>query len=217
MLLVIVLVLVLAPPSDAAEARRESVLAWDDGEYDTIYDAIVAPDGVMLAVQFEAPPWARSVVGVSFYIMEHTGIWPGDPPDTSQAFLAHVWSPNPNAPEMPGAPAYFPVITGQGHPVDSWLQVVLPEPVDISDPALFPDGLFFVGMEWLCRSSPYIGVDFDKPLDLRSWRFNWTEWVPIEDSDAMIRAVVSDQPGTPVDTGSWGKLKALFRQRGARG
>ena len=103
-------------------------------------------------------------------------------------------------------------LTTEAHyPEDAWLQLVLPEAVYIGDPAQFPDRVFFAGLEFLYRNNPGVGLDSTDPVDLYSRRFNWVEWELVEYGDIMIRAVVTDTWGSPVEGGSWGVIKSLYR------
>jgi hypothetical protein len=130
---------------------------------------------------------------------------------TTKPFLAYVWAPSVSDPDIPGSVVNAGVNSGELYPEEEWLHVVLPDPVNISDPAQFPDRTFFVGLEWLWTLNPYIGEDHSDPLDYRSWRYNWYEWELRVYADTMIRAVVTDALGNPVEAVNWSGVKALFR------
>jgi hypothetical protein len=185
-----------------ARARRDTVLAWDDGDYGTIYDGTSGQQGMQLAVEFQAPPWADFVTEIHYFIMD-------DPYSPSTLpFTAFIWKPSP--PEMlpiqPGTPLQN---SGSGYLEDAWLQLPLPSPVDISDNDEYPDRVFFVGLGWNHSWNPVIGLDTDEPIDYRSFRWNWVQW-EILLADAMVRAVVSDG-ASPVERDTWTRIKAMFR------
>jgi hypothetical protein len=196
-----------------AEARRDTVLSWDDGQYQSDSDAFASVPGVRLAVRYVAPEWVQSVVGVSYYIMPFSGTWPEPgPPNTILSFSGCMWRPDSVDPSMPGGPACFSLDSGSGHPVDGWLTLTFPEPVSVADPAAFPGGVFFVGLEWKYRVDPCIGLDYSAPIDGMTRWYDLSQWVPVPDADAMIRAIVSDTPGTGVAESSWARIKALYRR-----
>ncbi|HYW69304.1 MAG TPA: hypothetical protein VE960_06830 [bacterium] len=190
------------PAEPWSASRRDTVLAWDDGNYGTIYDGVTGLLGMGLAVRFEAPPWADRVTGIQFYIM------PDGTADPTADLIGVVWRPDADMlPETPPVPCG---LAFGGYPKDAWLEVNPTQPVDISDPEEFPDGIFFVGLYWQAMWNPIIGIDFDPPIDCQSYRDGPPGWENLTEADVMIRAVVAGTP-TPVETTSWTAIKALFR------
>jgi hypothetical protein len=195
--------------SEVRPARRETLLAWDDGEFGEIENQITGMVGMNFAVRFQAPDWANHVVGIHYYIMDDQVEDPGNPgTPTTEPFAACVWRPNQNM--RPGVLAMDAVGVDGLYPEDAWLEVTLPVAVEITNSTWFPDRQFFVGMEWLNSASPILGLDDDPPIDLRSFRFNWTEWELYQEHDAMIRAVVSDLPTWVDAVSTWSRIKALY-------
>ena len=183
-------------------ARRDTTLAWDDGEY-VFGEWIMGVSGMQLAVMFQAPEWSSFVTEIEIF-----AIFEEDP---AVPFLAHVWKPTDDSPPLPGNPAMEPVYVGWGSPGASWIPVVLPEPVNIEDPAAFPERRFFVGMEWLAHMDPHVGMDMREPVYQMGWEWNFYEWEHLTLGDAMVRAVVGDSTATSVEPRSWGTVKALYR------
>jgi hypothetical protein len=165
----------------------------DDGMH-----TITGRPGQMIAVMFQAPEWACWITEIHYYIADSGS------PGPTEFFLVHVWEPAEGTPTLPGDPV-------NRYPTDAWLEVALPEAVDLTDGIAFPDGVFFVGLEWVTRYHPYLGEDHSDPIDHMSWYFNWAVWELRESRDTMIRAVVSDTWTSPVEAGSWSQIKALFR------
>jgi len=197
-------------PCVAAQAPRDSTLLWDDGEAASYGNSIQPNYGAKLAVGFDAPSWAQSVIEVDLYVTSHGGDWPfPGPPDTTYAFTVCLWAADVAEPNKPGELVTW-VEAGSGHPVDSWVHVSFPEPVGVVDTVAFPSGRFFVGVLWTSRFSPAVGVDFDAPLDGRTWFSDGETWGIVDDRDAMVRAVVSDVSGSAVESLSWGNIKALY-------
>jgi len=86
-----------------AVARRETVLAWDDGNYGSPFDAVTGQAGMGLAVRFQAPPWARSIREIQYYIMDDQQENPANPGEpTTKAFFANVRRPSDNNQFLPG-------------------------------------------------------------------------------------------------------------------
>jgi len=189
-------------------ARTDTVLSWDDGDCGSIYNEVSGQNGMMLAVRFQAPPWADFITEIRYYIRDdhvENPEYPGEP--TTQPFAVRVWKPNPDV--LPGEYGNEFQISGSLYPEEAWLELPLANPVDISDNGEYPDRVFFVGLEWGHSWNPVIGIDTDLPIDFSSFRWNWSYW-EILMSDAMIRAVVSD--GTsPVEVSTWTTIKAMFR------
>jgi hypothetical protein len=118
---------------------------------------------------------------------------PNDPQAPStKPFIAWVWKSDDEG--LPGATANSGLNSGELYPEDEWLRLVLPNPVNITAGSDFPDKRFLVGLEWLYRSNPHIGVDTSFPIEAMGFRYNWAEWERIVWGNVMIRAVVSDLP-----------------------
>lgn len=194
--------------------RYEEVLYWDDGTAEFSYPSPSpgAGPGLMAAVRFQAPAWARSIVGIQFYAMNDQLVNPDDPDlPTTQPIAVWVWRPSQDLlPAIPASDAYVPFGGVGEYPEDSWTEVRFPTPIDITDPAYFPDGWFFVGIEWLHRMNPIIGLDADPPTYGHSFGWNFTLWDPCE-NDFLIRAVVSSEY-SPIDATSWTYIKTIFQE-----
>ncbi len=183
-----------ASASDEATLHRpgleDTVLAWDDG---TAESETTGQSGMKLAVGFQAPVWAVSLVGIQYYIMDDNVENPANPgAPTTKPIIAYVWQPNQDM--LPGLIATEEFV-GEGYEEEAWLTVYLETPLDISDPDDFPDRYFFVGLEWLHRSNPIIGLDADLPIHYASFRWNWYEWEQFTGHNVMIRAIVRDYGG----------------------
>jgi hypothetical protein len=204
---------VAAAGTAAGGARDEEILYWDDGTAEFTYPPPTpgAGPGTMAAVRFRAPAWARSLVGVQFYSMNDQVVNPDDPTlPTTEPFVVWVWRPDQDL--LPGVPAnggYQPFDGTGEYQEDTWIEVRFPTPVDISDPSHFPDGWFFVGVEWLYRMSPLFGLDTDPPAYGHSFGWLSTVWEPFE-NDFLIRAIVSSE-WSPIDASSWTYIKSLFQ------
>ena len=187
---------VLAACSTSVFARTEAVLSWDDGEPDAYCGY---PEAIKVAVWFQAPEWATSVVAVHVWF---GGEW--SPPFT--VWLLRASGEWPYEPGPPGSDGFAsgPV------PGGTWSLVSLPDPVDISNPAHFPDRVFFASIEWETQAPDGVGVDTDPPVDGKSLVSNGSGWEWYELGDLMIRAVVSDSTGTPVELQTWGGLKSRY-------
>jgi hypothetical protein len=206
------ILLVACLAAAAAEARYEEVLYWDDGTAEFTYPPpIPGGVGLMVAVRFQAPGWARSVVGLQFYSMNDQEMNPDDPQlPTTDPFVAWVWRPDQDM--LPGVGAndgHTPFDATGEYPEDAWVEVRFPTPIDITDPAHFPDGRFFVGIEWLYRASPLLGLDADPPTYGHSFAWNFSEWEQFE-NDLLVRAIVSSEY-SPIDASSWTYIKTLFQ------
>jgi len=196
----------LAMVVTASASRTEVVLSWDDGVMDSEDHTITGSPGQRIAVMFQAPEWATWVTEIHYFIWDRS--WSDD----TDPVLAYVWEPDGEAPVLPGEPANVGVVSEDDYPEGTWLEVVFPEAVDITDPEQFPDRVFFAGMEWLYRLNPYVGEDHSAPIDHMSWRFNWAVWELRENRDTMIRAVVSDTITSAVLEASWARVKAEFME-----
>ena len=207
--------LVITPASAEGEAggpRYEEVLSWDDGSAEFIYPpAVPSWPWNLLAVRFQAPGWARSVVGMQFYVMNDQVEHPDDPNlPTTQPITFWVWRPDEDS--LPGVQAndgYTPFTEMGEYPEDYWVEIRFPTPIDITDPSHFPDGWFFVGIEWLHARNPLLGLDASEPTYGRTIRGpgSW-EWLS---SDALIRALVSSE-WSPIDASSGTYIKTLFQE-----
>ncbi len=195
-MLVLGISLVLAACPALASARTEEVLSWDDGEPDAYCGT---PDVAKASVWFQAPEWATSVAAVHVWF---GGEW---------APICTVWLYRASGewPYEPGPPASDGFVLGVASG-GNWTVIPFPAPVDITDAGLFPDRVFFVGIEFETQSAEALGVDTDEPVDLKSMVFNWSVWELYEAGDIMIRAVVSDSTGSAVDVLSWGVLKHTY-------
>ena len=212
-----VLCLVSCPMPVAAEWAE---LSWDDGDlggWGTPF--VTGRDGQMLAVGFEAPEWARAIVGAKFYIHNDLVDNPIDPQlPSSRPFLVRVWRPSGGLFDPPGASATDGISTTVCSPYpyytpeDEWLEVELSVPI-LLDPEPGGDAsVFFVGMEWEHRLNPCIGRDIKPEPHYTSWFWNWYSWDLRVRGDVMIRAIVADEAGAPEELGSWGRLKAEYQE-----
>jgi hypothetical protein len=197
---------------DLARAFRETVLAWDDGAYDAYNHRVVGLAGDMLAVMFRAPHWANTLVRVYYHVANDSIIHPVNPDwPTTKPFLATFWKPDSRPDPRPGDLATEQAETDSMYDEDTWLEYVLPMPLDISDADQFPERQFFVGLEWLHDLNPYLMYDVSAPLDDMGWASDGVTWSRFEDGDIMIRAIVSDSLGaSPVEPGSWGDVKSRY-------
>lgn len=176
-----------------AAAGKDTLLSFDDGAPNFIQDNTTGQNGMQLAVYFQAPPWANYVIGAEFYIMNDNQTNPEDPQAPStQPFRIFVWRPTQD--ERPGIRAndgYTPCGSFGCYPEAQIVGWDFPNAIDITNHQYFPNKTFFLGMEWLHRNNPYIGLDRDEPTDSRSFRWNWTEWEMLT-MDAIVHAKVSD-------------------------
>jgi hypothetical protein len=174
---------------------REEELFHDDGVYDSYDHVIQGFAGQRVGVRFQAPTWANYVVTISYYIANDQIDDPNNPQaPTTDDFTAWVWRVN-SADSLPGAPGNEGYLQPAGYPEDEWVDVHLPNAVEITNNAHFPDKKFYAGMEWENRLNPYIYEDHSQPIAYKSFRFNWSEWELRDEADTMIRATVSDVPG----------------------
>jgi hypothetical protein len=176
-----------------AAAGKETVLSWDDGHPDFIQNNTTGQNGMQLAVYFQAPPWANYITGAEFYIMNDNQTNPNDPQAPStRPFRIFVWRPTQD--ERPGVKAndgYTPCGELGCYPEAQLVGWDFPNSIDITNHQHFPNKTFFLGLEWLHRNNPYIGLDPDDPIDSRSFRWNWTTWEMMT-LDAIVHARVSD-------------------------
>ena len=195
-MLVLGMSVVLAACPALAFERTEAVLSWDDGEPDAYCGH---PEAIKMAVWFQAPEWATSVVSVHVWF---GGEWSPD---------CTVWLYRASGewPYVPGPLASDGVVVGPAAG-GAWTAVPLAEPADITDAGHFPDRVFFAGLGLEVQASNAVGVDTDEPTDGKSLVWNWSEWEPYEAGDLMIRAVVSDSTGSAVEVLTWGVLKHVY-------
>lgn len=179
---------------------KEEELSHDDGVYDSYDHVIDGRPGQKVAVRFQAPTWANYVTKIIYYIANDQVDNPINPDDPStMPFTAWVWRVTvpDSLPGQPGNDGYMPFPEPYMYPEDEWVEVVLPNAVDITDNSHYPDMKFFVGLEWEYRLNPYIYEDHaseTNELDYNSFRWNWSTWELRDQADTMIRAVVSDVP-----------------------
>lgn len=177
--------------AEFARTTRETVLAWDNGVEPPIQNNTTGQTGMMLANRFQAPPWATHLIAIQYFIMNDNQDNPHDPgAPSTEPFMVRVWQPGDGIPGVPAGDGYEPFSEMGEYPEREWVEVELPEPIDITDPDDFPDRVFYAGLEWLHRNNPYIGIDAVPPIDLVSYRWNWVEWELVVHGDVMIRAVV---------------------------
>ena len=186
-------VMLAACPALASE-RTEAVLSWDDGGP----DAFCGADRV--AVWFQAPEWATSVVAVH--------VWFGG--ELSPVCTVWINAASGEWPYLPGPPGNDGLLVDQS-PGGTWTEFALPDPVDITNAGHFPNRVFFAGVEFETQPPAYaLGVDTDPPVDGKSFVCYWgdCDWYGL--GDLMIRAVVSDSTGSAVEVLSWGSLKHVY-------
>ena len=207
----LLLVCCLASTLGAGGGRDQQVLAWDDGgPAIPLYPFPL--DSMRVAVMFQAPEgytWLRSI---QCYICNDQVIDPEDPsvPTTGPCVLC-VWRPANDGSQPPpdGDPVYA-FDSGEGYQEDTWVEFAPPQELDLSDPTVFPERTFFVGIQWLTAWDPVLGFDVD-PLEFGyTWLSLPNDWTQTMDRTAMIRAVVSDAGGTAVELESWGWIKASY-------
>ena len=198
----------LADPSP----RDELVLSWDDGEPET-HIALETDDRA--AVGFQAPSVSSRLVGFQFYACDDGAVNPIHPMlPTTAPFLFQVWRVYSSSQVRPGDlvyPGYVPFPDWYSYPEDQWLDIVLPNPIDVGDTETFPEGWFFIGLKWMHDGNPWLGVDSDLPHHDVGWKHEVLSWIPVEEGDVLLRAVVQDSSGTAVLEASWGSLKAGYR------
>jgi len=193
-------------------------LSWDDGDLGPWGTPFAAGRrGQMLAVGFEAPEWARVIIGAKFYIYNDGLDHPIDPElPSSLPFLVRVWHPSGGLLDPPGYPSIDGISTSicsaypYYTPEDAWLEVELEVPILLEPEPGGEARVFFVGMEWQHRLNPCIGRDISDAPHYTSWFWNWSSWEFRTQDDLMVRAIVADQAGTPVELESWGCLKARY-------
>jgi hypothetical protein len=190
--------------------RSEIELSWDDGSAE---HGIAGFAGQKLAVGFHAPESALSLTAVRIYIMDDGVVNPVDPDlPTTEPFTVWVWAIGSSGEPGPAAnDGYIPFTSSYECPEDIWVDVVFPEPIDISDEGQFPNHAFYVGLEWEHRQNPVVGLDLDAPFSGETWYWDWLSWAAVDTADVLIRAVVSDSSEVPVEALSWGRVKSEYR------
>jgi hypothetical protein len=190
--------------------RSEIELSWDDGSAE---GEISGQVGKKLAVGFFAPDTALSLSAIRIYIMDDGIVNPIDPElPSTMPFTVYVWRVGGSGELGPPAnDGYVPYTEPYQYPEDAWVDVVFPEPIDLSNEEQFPNGKFYVGLGWEVRRNPVVGLDLDAPFSGETWFWDWTSWASVDTADAMIRAVVRDSSGAPVEARSWGQVKSEYR------
>jgi hypothetical protein len=204
------LVIMMLLGSLGARERDELVLAWDDGGYVNCGMCPAPMELREMAVMFEAPEGFTWLREIQCYVCNDQVADPYDPwaPTTGPCTLA-VWGPYEEAKEQtPGPVPLYEFESAGGYPEDAWITFILPEAVDLSPGSVFPDGVFFVGMKWVDLLNPWLAVDWDPVVMGNTWRRCPSEWERCSEYSVLIRAVVSDSSGTPVQMESWGRVKS---------
>ena len=194
----------------AGAGSRDLELYHDDGSAEAGFTNSV---GGALAVGFQAPEGTQHVIGARIYFMDDGVTDPYDPQlPTTLPFVAWVWTCGGDGlPGILASDGYVPFTDYAQYPEEAWVEFDFPEPIDVTDAASFPDGRFFLGLEWEYRHNPVVGLDLDAPISLQTVRWNWTAWAVVDTADAMVRAVVSDTSASPVEVRSWGAVKGEYR------
>jgi hypothetical protein len=189
----------------AGAGRSVLVLSWDDGTAEGSTSGLI---GDNLAVGFQAPPGYRELLGMHMYSVEDGLENPVDPQlPSTKPFTACVWRLGTEGEPGVQHACYVPFTGLYEYPEDAWVEVAPPEPIDLSDSSHFPEGRFFIGIRWDYRDSPCVGLDLDPPISGESWFY----WGASDTANIMIRAVVCDSTGTPVELESWGTVKQRYR------
>ncbi len=160
-------------------------------------DYIARQAGMMLAVGYQAPVWANYVIGIRYFIGNDGETDPQNPQTpTTKPFTAWIWRPSSDTPPRPAGQANDGMNSGSQYPEMDWLELMLPNAVDISNNDQFPNKYFFVGLEWENRYNPPIGLDTTSgEVDFTSFVLPWyPPWELFETEDVMIEAIVSDIP-----------------------
>ena len=201
--------LVALTAHSARASRMEVVLSWDDGSAE---GGFAPPDVTRLAVGFYAPETALTVTGVRVYFRDDGIPHPLPPEWPSQApFSVWVFTTGPEGQPTIPVGGSGPLFPWRPCPEDAWVDIVFPEPIDISDEAYFPEHKFHVGLESHIRDGPIVGLDLDPPFSGETRYGDWSTWVLVDTADAMIRAVACDTSGVPVELESWGRVKSEYR------
>ena len=191
-------------------SRTEVELSWDDGSAE---DGVAPAEAMKLAVGFNAPETALTLTGMRVYLWDDGIPYPPDPQHPSTAPFT-VWayrSGTEGEPTLPASDGHVPFPWETPCPEDTWIDIVFPEPIDLSDEDYFPGHKFHVGLEWEYQDTLAIGLDLDPPFSGETRHWDSGTWVPVNAGNAMIRAVVRDTSGTPVELESWGRVKSEYR------
>ena len=209
----LILVSCLAATAAAGGERDELVLAWDDGG--PVHPMYPIPaEGRKVAVMFQAPEGFTWLRAIRCFIFDDQVVDPDNPslPTTGPCILS-VWGPQDVGGNLvPGPIPVYEFDSGEHYPEHMWDDFVLPAPVDLSDPVAFPEGVFFVGIQWSSIYNPILGYDWDPIVAGYTWETFSTDWIQSTEATAMIRAVVSDESGTLAEPESWGSIKAAYRE-----
>jgi len=174
---------------------QEEELLHDDGVYNSYDHTVTGFPDQRMAVRFQAPTWANYVVAIKYYIANDQISHPVDPQlPTTEEFTAFVWRVTAGD-SLPGAAGNAGYLQLGGYPEDEWVEVRLPNAVEITNNSHYPDKKFYAGLQWDVRLNPYIYEDHSDPIDYKSFRYNWSTWELRTQADTMIRAIVSDVPG----------------------
>lgn len=207
---VLAILLVGAVSTATAQVSRSTELSWDDGSAE---EEFTARPHQMLAVRFQSPPGAWWLTHVRIYVMDDGLELPGQPGvPTTREFNLEVRRPTDAGPgPVAGDDDPYIWTSEWGYAEDAWLEFPLPVHVDLTDEEQFPEGVFYVDIEWQHRTNPVVGLDLDAPIAGETWHWNWASWAVVDTANAMMRAVVSDSSGVPVDLESWGRIKSGYR------
>jgi hypothetical protein len=201
---------VAAACAQAVAGSRSIELYHDDGSAEA---GFTSSTGTALAIGFQAPEGSEHILGARIYFVDDGITDPNDPQlPTTAPFTAWVWTCDSGG--LPGALAsdgYVPFPEYAQYPEEAWVEFDFPEPIDITNPVTFPEGRFFLGLEWDHRHNPVVGLDLDSPIAEQTLHWNWTTWAVVDTADAMVRAVVSDTTASPVEVRSWGYVKGEYR------
>ena len=189
-------------------ARRETVLKWDDGVMDAPEDCHLGTFHDEVAVMFDLPEWATCITAVQAYLRCEYVVPAGCDLDL------RVWAPGELGGDLPGQ-----IVGGYSNHVIhdttwSWVTLPLPFPIGIGDSHFHGERRAFVGFRWGTDSQMCLGLDMTPPCADATRLCNWhwgTPWGRVQDADAMVRAVVSDEYVNPVEPSTWTRVKAQFR------
>ncbi len=207
---VLAVALVVVASHRVGASRTEAELSWDDGSAE---GGVGPAEAMKLSVGFYAPETALTLIGMRVYLWDDGIPYPPDPHHPSIApFTAWAYRTGTEGqPTVPANDGYVPFPWETPCPEDVWIDIVFPEPIDISDETHFPERKFHVGLEWEAQDTLAVGLDLDPPFSGETRYWEWGTGTPVDSLDAMIRAVVCDTSGTPVELESWGRLKSEYR------
>ena len=206
---VLAVALVLVASHRVRASRTGTELSWDDGSAE---HGVAPAEALELAVGFYAPETALTLTGTRVYMWDDGIPYPPDPQHPSTApFVVWVYRTGTEGQPAQVHSWYVPSPWETPCPEDIWIDMVFPEPIDISDEAQFPGHKFHVGLEWEYQDTLAIGLDLDPPFSGETRYWDSGAWVPENTENLMIRAVVRDTSGTPVELESWGRVKSEYR------